>query len=81
MKITRVVHKTYDIDDDILIEYISYCNQENITPELNDFVFWLDEQYDLWGFLCEEDNDWECINNSFNLNKEFKKEINRLKND
>lgn len=81
MKITRQINKTYDIDEEILLDYINYCKENHIIPEFNDFTFWLDEQYYLEDLLGEEDGSWEYVNDSFNIDKEFKKEIDKLNND
>ena len=81
MKITQQINKTYDIDEEILLDYINYCKENDIIPEFNDFVFWLDEQYYLEDLLGEEDGSWEYVNDSFNVHKEFKKEIDKLNND
>lgn len=81
MKITQQINKTYDIDEEILLDYVNYCKENNIIPEFNDFIFWLDEQYYLEDLLDEEDGSWEYVNDSFNVNKEFKKEIDKLNND
>lgn len=81
MKITQQINKTYDIDEEILLEYINYCKKEEIIPEFNDFIFWLDGQFYLEDLACEEDGSWEYVNDSFNVYKEFKKEIDKLNND
>lgn len=80
MELELEVHKCYIIDDEILKEYIEYCKENNIDEDFDDFVQnFLDFYYLKDDFLESEDEFWNAVNNSFNRNFEFSKEIERLK--
>ena len=81
MKLIEVISNTYEIDNNTLLEYIDYCNKEDVQPTFNDFINWFDEQYYFSDFLEEDDIEFESVNGSFQVEAAFQKEIKQLNND
>ena len=81
MKLVEVIRNTYEIDNDTLLEYIDYCNKEDVQPTFDDFINWFDEQYFFSDFLEEDDFEFESVNGSFQVDNAFQKEIKQLNND
>lgn len=81
MKLVEVIYNTYEIDNDTLLEYIDYCNKEDVQPTFHDFIQWFDEQYFFSDFLEEDDSEFESVNGSFQVEAAFQKEIKQLNND
>ena len=79
MKIREAVEYLYEIDDDILIEYIERCKRESIKPSFKDFMDWLQDHFYLSDFEKDIEGNWKSINGSTNIDAEFLKEIERLK--
>ena len=79
MKLVEVIYNTYEIDDDTLLEYIDYCDKEDVQPDFNDFINWFNEQYFFSDFLEEDDFEFESVNGSFQTKNEFEKVIKRLR--
>ena len=82
MELELEVHKCYIIEDKILKEYIEYCKENDMDYEdFDNFIQYFLNLYYKDDFLESEDEFWNAVNNSFNINFEFSKEIERLKND
>ena len=79
MKIVKLIHNTYKIDNETLLEYIENCDKEDIEPTFEDFLDWW-ESYSS-DFLEDEDSEFESVNDSFKLETAFQKEIKQLNND
>ena len=81
MKLVEVISNTYEIDNDTLLEYIDYCNKEDVQPTFDDFINWFNEQYFFSDFLEEDFSEFESVNGSFQVETAFQKEIKQLNND
>ena len=81
MKATIVETIYYDFDDEVLKDYLNYCNEEDIDPSYFDFINWIQMDYDngLDCYFEDEDWDYESVNGSFKINDAFAKEIERIK--
>ena len=77
MKLTRVLELSYNIDNNILLEYKKEFPSEMWSFE--HFINWLKENYQLENLEEEcEDDYWNEINGNLDIYEEFK---NQLIND
>ena len=80
MRLVEVISNTYEIDDETLLQYLNYCDEEDISPTFDNFLDWFDTEYYISDFLDSTDVEFESVNNSFRKEDAFKKEINELLN-
>ena len=80
MRLVEVISNTYEIDDEVLSEFLEYCDKENIESTFQNFIDWFDEQYYFSDFLESDDIDFESINGSFEIERAFQKELKNVLN-
>lgn len=80
MKITKTITYEYEIDNEILKEYLDQVEPET-EISFTDFIDWVETMYYLYEFEESVDSEYTGINNDCRINKAFLKEIKKIEND
>ena len=73
--------KTYEINDSLLEEYVKYVLTNGTEPGFYQFIEWFSDAHDLDDMQIDNYSEWSSVNGNYDINAEFKNEIENYYND